>query len=92
MLKLDKLDISDVRKSLYEIREKFKKKQNSIGDPIYLSDKLSNGMTLEEFCYRFSLASHIRRHQKSNTFKTRHYKTDNDSHSQSPRDTHTVNS
>ena len=66
MLKLDKLDISDVRKSLFEIRERFKG-----SDPIYLSDSLSNGMTLEEFCYRFSLASHIRRHQKSNTFKTR---------------------
>ena len=67
MLKLEKLDISDVRKSLFEIRERFKKEE----EPIYLSDTLSNGMTLEEFCYRFSLASHIRRHQKSNTFKSR---------------------
>ena len=68
VLKLEKLDISDVRKSLFEIREKYKELETN---PIYLSDELSNGLSVEEFAYRFSIASHMRRHSKSNSFKAK---------------------
>ena len=66
VLEVEKLDISDVRKSLFEIRERYKKKDE---EPIYLSEFLSSGISVENFCHKFSLASHLRRHRKSNTFK-----------------------
>ena len=71
MLKLDKLDISDVRKSLFEIRERYK---NNDSEPIYLCQKLSSSLQIEQFCWRFAMSSHLRRHQKSNTYKSRQKK------------------
>ena len=64
----EKLDISEVRKSLFEIREKYKELDFQ---PIYLSDELSNGLSIEQFSYRFSIASHMRRHSKSNSYKSK---------------------
>ena len=76
LLEVEKLDISDVRKSLYEIRERYKNKDTT---PIYLSENLSNRSSIEQFCHKFSLASHLRRHRKSNAFKNAvQSKTDDD--------------
>ena len=55
--------IADVRKALQYIREKWKR--HSPNEPIFLSERLSNGMTMEYFAYIHVLNHHEKRHCKS---------------------------
>ena len=35
------------------------------GSPFHLSEQLFNGMTVQEFCFKFTLGHHYKRHAKS---------------------------
>lgn len=59
---IESMTVADVRKALSEMRERWK--NNSPKTPYYITDRLSNGMTIEEFSHRQQVGQHKKRHAK----------------------------
>jgi len=55
--------VAAVRKTLNEMRKIWS--LHSDNDPVYLTQVLGNGMTVEEFCFKFVLGHHSKRASKS---------------------------
>lgn len=59
---IESMSVAEVRKALSELRERWK--SNSPKKIFYLTDRLQNGMTIEEFAHRQQLGQHRKRHAK----------------------------
>ena len=59
---IESMTVADVRKALGELRERWK--NHSPTKIFYLTDRLQNGMTIEEFSHRQQLGQHRKRHAK----------------------------
>lgn len=59
---IESMTVADVRKALGELRERWR--TNSPKKIFYLTDRLQNGMTIEEFSQRQQLGQHRKRHAK----------------------------
>ncbi len=57
------MTVANIRKGLASLREKWK--HRSSVNPLFISDKLIAGMSIEQFCMRFVLGQHMKRHAKS---------------------------
>lgn len=60
---IEGIHVAEIRKALQQVRDTWK--NHNIDTPICLSSPLYNGMTIEQFSFRFVLGQHIRRHFKS---------------------------
>ncbi len=60
---IESMSVAEVRKALSEMRDRWK--GHSPRKIFYLSDRLVNGMTMEEFSQRQQLGQHKKRHAKS---------------------------
>ena len=79
---IDNMSVAEVRKYLGETRKKFD--NQSEDNPFFITDVLSNGMTIQEFAFRFQQGHHNKRHKKckkNNTTEIGHnnHINDNDS-------------
>jgi hypothetical protein len=59
---IDSMSVAEVRKFLGECRRKYQ--IQTIDDPMYITDKLPNGMQLQEFALKFQQGHHQKRHNK----------------------------
>lgn len=57
------MTVANVRKSLGEVRKKAE--QSNERKPLYLTDVLSNGMKISDFCLQFVKGHHQKRHSKA---------------------------
>lgn len=55
------LSVSEVRKALCEVRNR--ELQSSEKHPLYITDVLSNNMSIDEFCLKFVCGHHNKRHK-----------------------------
>ena len=58
------MTVAEVRRGLDFVRTQWREQQES-GSPFHLSERLFNGMTVQEFCFKFTLGHHYKRHAKS---------------------------
>ena len=70
---LKKLEVADMRKGYHAIREKWI--HHSSQNPIMLSEKVPNGMTIAHFAFNAVLNNHNRRHDKSQIAQKERIKT-----------------
>lgn len=59
---IDSLSVAEVRKFLGECRKKHQ--SQTLHNPMYITDVLSNGMTIQEFSLKFQQGHHQKRHNK----------------------------
>ena len=57
------LPVAEIRKALSIIRSKWR--GSGPLAPLWLGEKLWEDMSIEEFCFRFVLSQHMKRHDKS---------------------------
>ena len=55
------MSVAEVRRGLDAVRTQW----HQGGGRFYFTDKIFNGMTVQEFCTRFTLGHHTKRHAKS---------------------------
>lgn len=58
---IDGMSVADVRKCLGEVRKQWT--QQTVDHPFFSTDKLSNGMMIQEFSLRFQKGHHQKRHR-----------------------------
>ena len=58
------MTVAEVRRGLDFVRTKWREQQEG-GGSFHLSEQLFNGMTVQEFCFKFTLGHHYKRHAKS---------------------------
>lgn len=56
---IQNMSVAEVRKCLNEVRKKHKNQTHQ--QPLYLTDSLSNGMSLQEFSFRFQQGHYLKR-------------------------------
>jgi hypothetical protein len=59
---IDGMSVAEVRKYLGETRKGWS--AQTLNQPFYITDKLSNGMTMQEFALKFQQGHHQKRHNK----------------------------
>lgn len=64
---IESMSVADVRKALSEVRERWK--NNSPKTPFYITERLGNGMSMEEFSHRQQVGQHKKRHAKCKSAK-----------------------
>ncbi len=63
---IDNMSVAEVRKYLGETRKRWV--SQTLSQPMYITDKLSNGMTIEEFALKFQQGHHQKRHNKGRKY------------------------
>ncbi len=58
------MTVAEVRRGLDFVRTKWREQQEGVNN-FHLSEQLFNGMTVQEFCFKFTLGHHYKRHAKS---------------------------
>jgi len=60
---VDRMTVADIRKALSKLRRDWS--DHSQIHPIYTSTTLTHDMSMSEFCFRFVMGHHAKRHQKT---------------------------
>lgn len=60
------MSVAQVRKYLGETRKRWT--TQTLNHPMYITDKLSNGMTIQEFALKFQQGHHQKRHNKGRKY------------------------
>ena len=58
------MSVAEVRRGLDFVRTQWKEQQQR-HKPFHINQKLFNDMTLQDFCFKFTLGHHYKRHAKS---------------------------